>query len=438
MGRRFHGSTWLTPWEQREAIQLLLRYGLIKFSNKRDLPLKSGGKTDIYINLRDARNFPAAIEYIADLYANALRRLRLARFVEVPDAVSCFAGPIAIKTGLPYLTIREKAKEGRVAKADMIGSPNFGEYVGIFDDVITDGESKVAPYLKCKKAGLDPDLIVLVDRQQGWRKKFEERGINMDVWPGMTLHDVRRFLIENGIMDRCDKALEDENPLIVAYDAKDWDAILPMLDQLRTTGCISKVNDMMFNYGIKNLIPDLQVYGRVMVDLKGHDIPNTIANIMKHVVPHRPWAVTVHASGGEKMVNAAVRALEGTGTKVLAVTVLTSIDEKTGEEIYSRLPFEQVKVAAEIAHRAGAHGFVSSADTKEVSYLKEKYPDEIRVTPGVRSPGADAGDQKRVTTPKEAMENGSDYLVMGRQILGASDPVAEVKRLLNEELKRAA
>lgn len=433
MGRNFHGTTWLTPWEQREVIAMLLHYGLIKFSNKRDLPLKSGGKTDIYINLRDVRNIPESIEYVSDLYANPLRRLKPARFIEVPDAVSCIAGPLSIKTGIPIFTIREKAKEGRVAKADMIGNPRFGEYVCELDDVITDGGSKVAPYFKAKKAGLDQDLIVLVNRQQGWQKKFKELGIDMDVWAGMTLHDVRRFLIETGVMERCDKEIEEKNPLIIAYDAKDWNTILPMLDQLRTTGCISKVNDLVFNEGIKNLVPNLQVYGRVMVDLKEHDIPNTVANITKHLLPNPPWAVTVHASGGEEMIRSAVKTLEGTPTKVLAVTVLTSIDEKTGEEIYSRLPFEQVKVSAEIAHRAGAHGFVSSP--KEVSYLKGKYPQSTCVTPGVRSEGADKGDQKRVDTPKAAMDNGSDFLVTGRQVLGAPDPVAEVMRLLKEELQ---
>jgi orotidine-5'-phosphate decarboxylase len=275
-------------------------------------------------------------------------------------------------------------------------------------------------------------LIVLVDRQQGWKKKFQELGVNLDVWAGMTLHDVRRFLITKGLMARCDKEREEKNPLILALDGKDWEDILPLLDQLRTSGCIFKVNDLLFAKGLDNIIPDLSVYGRVMADIKGHDIPNTLANISKRMLANPPWAVTVHASGGEEMMKAVVETFKGTPTKVLAVTVLTSIDEKIGDEIYHRLPLEQVKVLAAIAARAGVHGFVCSP--QEVWALKALYHNMIAVTPGVRSEGKDAGDQKRISTPKGAMDNGADYIVGGRQFLGAPDPVAEVSRMLKEEL----
>jgi orotate phosphoribosyltransferase len=128
---------WLDPDEQKEVVSSLLEADLIKFSNARDLPLKSGGKTDIYINLRDARNRPYMIRYLAELYANPLRRLKAGRFIEVPDSVSCFAGPLSIETGIPYVTIREAPKEGRVAKAKSIGASRFGEAACIIDDVIT-------------------------------------------------------------------------------------------------------------------------------------------------------------------------------------------------------------------------------------------------------------------------------------------------------------
>jgi|GEM_PF-31739 len=427
------GMPWLTKWERIAVIQALLRFGLIKFDNARKLPLKSGGTTDIYVNLRNARNNPQAIEFLAEVYANALRRLGIDLFGEVPDSVSCFAGPIAIKLNKPYLTLREKAKEGRVAKADVIGEARPGQSVCIIDDVITDGASKLAPYLKCVAMGLIvlPN-IVLVDRQQGWKKKFHELGIHAGIWPGMTLHDIRKYLITSGLMERCNPEVEKKNPIIVALDGKSWEEILPLIDQLRTSGCILKVNDLLFNQGISNLIADLQVYGRVMADLKCHDIKTTVENIIKHLLPNPPWAVTVHASGGEDMIRAAVKALEGTQTKVLAVTVLTSLDEKTCEEIYTRLPLAQVLQLAEIANRAGAHGFVCSPH--EVAELKKLYPDKELVTPGVRSPGAEQNDQQRVDTPFNAIAHGSTKLVMGRQILGSNDPVAEVKRLLKEEL----
>lgn len=427
------GMPWLTEWEQTSVIEKLLHYGLVKFDNARNLPLKSGGKTDIYINLRNARNQPGAIEFLSEVYANALRRLGVDRFAEVPDSVSCFAGAISVKLGKPYLTLREKAKEGRVAKADVIGDSNPGETVCTIDDVVTDGASKLAPYSKCVSLGLIVlPHIVLVDRQQGWKKRFQELGIKVGIWPGMTLHDIRKYLIANGFMERCDPEVERKNPLIVALDGKSWEEILPYIDQLRTSGCILKVNDLLVNEGIRNLIPDLQVYGRVMADLKCHDIKNTVENITRHLLPNPPWAVTVHASGGEEMIRVAVELLRGTPTKVLAVTVLTSLKEGTCEEIYVRRPMEEVLKLAEIANRAGAHGFVCSVE--EVSELKRLYPGKEQVTPGIRSPGVDKNDQSRVDTPANAMANGATKLVMGRQILGASDPVAEVKRLSKEEL----
>ena len=428
-------SPWLFPEEHAEVVQNLFDFGLLKFSNDRNLPLKSGGKTDVYINLRDARNDPKEIKFITELLARPLNHLHPKRFVEIPDSVSCFAGPLSIKTGIPYLTIRGEAKEGRVASnANVIGSPKQGEKICIIDDVITDGASKIVPYGQCQLLGLhNQSLIVLVDRQQGWEKIFSDFGMDMNVWAGMTLHDVRRQLIELGIMQRCNPVTEEKNPLIVALDGKSWDDILPIMDQLRTTGCILKVNDLLFNKGIEELIPDLSVYGRVMADLKGHDIPNTVANTCKHLRDCPPWAVTVHASGGEEMVKAAVETLKGTNTKVLPVTVLTSIDKTTCEEVYTRRPMEEVLTLAAIGNRAGAHGFVCSPE--EVGELSKLYPGKEFVTPGIRSGDNEKQDQNRTGTPKGAKESGATKLVMGRQILSAKDPVAEVMRILTEELE---
>lgn len=428
---------WLDPSEQQDLVARLLEHQLIKFSNGRDLPLKSGGKTDVYMNLRDARNSPDAIRTIARAFENPIRRLNPDRFIEVPDAVSCFAGPLSLAMDMPYITIREKPKEGRVAKATSIGSAPFGSTAVIFDDVVTDGESKIVPFFEARAMGLQvQNLVVLVDRQQGWKKKFAERGVNLNVWPGMTLHDVRKLLVSDfGIMQRCNPETEEKNCIIVALDGKSWEETLAIIDALRPSGSILKVNDLLFDQGIANLIPDLHVYGRVMADLKCHDIPNTVKNTCERLRKSPPWAVTVHASGGGEMVKAAVEALAGTSTKVLAITVLTSINPETSEEIYQRRPLEQVKVLAKIAADNGAHGFVCSPE--EAKELKALYPDKTIVTPGIRSEATPKDDQARIATPRGAKDNGSDYLVMGRQILGAKDPVAEVKRVMTEELAAA-
>lgn len=279
------------PWIPREfqgkVVRRLLDLGLIKFDNNRSLTLKSGLKTDIYINLRDARDNPEAIRFLSQLFAEPLRRLGVQRFVEVPDSVSCFAGPLAVRTDIPYLTIRESTKEGRVSNAKVIGHAHDGEAVCIIDDVITDGASKIVPYKQCLELGLNVSaLVVLIDRQQNWQNNFIQAGMgSLPVWAGMTLHDVRRELIVMGEMKRCDPMVELNNPIIVALDGKSWQAILPFIDQLRATGCVLKVNDFLFAKGIDHLLPELSVYGRVMVDLKCHDIPNTIENTCQCLAP---------------------------------------------------------------------------------------------------------------------------------------------------------
>ncbi|MBI3631120.1 MAG: orotidine-5'-phosphate decarboxylase [Candidatus Sungbacteria bacterium] len=430
-------SSWLDQSEQRDIIQRLLEYELIKFSNERNLPLASGGSTDVYINLRDARNHPQAITMLARAFENPLRRLNPDRFIEIPDAVSCFAGPLSVATQISYITIRQRPKEGRVARATSIGSAPFGSRAAILDDVITDGASKIMPFREARTMGLDVrHLVVLVDRQQGWKEKFAERRIDLAVWPGMTLHDMRRILIsECGLMRRCDPQTEADNCIIVALDGKNWEETLAIIDPLRPSGCILKVNDLLFDRGIAHTIPDLCVYGRVMADLKCHDIPNTVHHTCLRLRQNPPWAVTVHASGGGEMIRAAISALEGTTTKVLAVTLLTSIDPATSEEIYHRRPLEQVRILAKIASDASAHGFVCSPE--EARDLKHAYPDKMIVTPGIRSEKMPRDDQARIATPRGAKDNGADYLVMGRQILGAQDPVDEVRRVITEEIMAA-
>ena len=419
---------WLTHGEQDEVIDVLWRNGLLKCDNAHKLPLKSGGTTDIYVNLRQMRGNPTIMGYLARLFAQPLHRLRLDRFAEVPEAMSPLAGIISEKTRLPMLTIREEAKQGRVSGGRIIGELKPGDRVAIIDDVITDGASKIAALVALREAQTEiAAIVVLVDRQQGWSQKTEQGFIQ--VWPAMLLHDIRKYLVEHRLMQRCDLQVEDSNPIIIALDGKSWEEALPLLDSLRTSGCIWKVNDMMMDRGLSWIVPNLSTYGRMMVDLKGHDIPNTIANICRRLRACPPWAVTVHASGGAEMMGAAVKALEGTNTKVLAVTVLTSLGKLGCEEIYGKSPMDQVIHLAKIADAAGADGFVCSPLEVGVLSSLPWNRKKLFVVPGIRSEGASAGDQQRVGTPKGAMQAGATHLVIGRQILESSDPVAEVLSL---------
>ncbi len=155
---------WLTSWEKAEIIKALIWHNLLKWDNVRQLPVKSGGKTDIYVNLRNARSRPEALRFLAQTFANPLIRLWPDRFVAVPDSVSCFADQLAIITDTPYIIIRERLKQ--------TGSPRqkqsailTSERVVIIDDVITDGASKIVPCRECVAMGLNVlPLIVLVDR----------------------------------------------------------------------------------------------------------------------------------------------------------------------------------------------------------------------------------------------------------------------------------
>lgn len=428
---------WLTPWEQEEVIERLILFNadLIKWDNRRNLPLKSGGKTDIYVNLRNGRNCPASLKFLAQVYRNPLIRLNVQRFVEIPDSVSCFAGPLSALTGLPYLTIRKEAKKDRVAKAKIIGETFPDDIISVVDDVITDGASKIGPLGECLKidsVNLTP-LIVLVDRQQGWKQNFQEKGITVGVWPGMTLHDIRRYLITKNLMQKCDPKLEEINPLVIALDNKTWDETLPIIDSLRTTACILKVNDLLFEKDME-LIENLKIYGRVLADLKLHDIPNTVANTCRKLKKYKPWGVTVHSSGYTGMIEAAVKELRGTNTKVLGVTVLTSLQEGC-EEVYVRQPLEQAKTLAKIAKKAGAHGLVCAAG--ELTELRKICPGMEFLIPALRSPKTKitGDDQERISTPEGASSLGANYMVLGRQVTTNKDPVAEVRRVLKDELK---
>jgi len=426
-------TTFLADQEQEHVIDVLRAHrGLLKHDPSRGLPLKSGGTTDFYINMRDCRNHPKASKEIAEIYASALMRIRprIDRFVEVPSAVSGLAGVISDITGLPYVTIRDVEKQGRVGAANMIGEMFSGEHVAIIDDVITDGASKVGAYELVRSFGATPLLVVLVDREGGWQKNFAAHAPDMDIWAGMKLHDIRKNLFTG-------PDLEHEPKVLIALDGMDRSQALELADALSGSGCGFKVNDLALAEGLR-IVEDLSVYGRVMLDPKWHDIPNTVKNYCEQVIAlpekFRPWAVTVHASGGSKMLKEA-QELQYNGIWVLAVTVLTSFNPKDKDVkiLFPRSIPEQVKELAALTERSGVTGLVCSP--QEVRAVLKKAPALKRiVAPGTRSKGVGHDDQQRVMTPAEAMDAGAYALVIGRQVIKAPDPKAEVARLLRDEL----
>jgi len=177
----------------------------------------------------------------------------------------------------------------------------------------------------------------------------------------------------------------------------------------------------------------------LFLDLKFHDIPNTVAGAMRSAMGLKPAIVDVHASGGRAMMTAAVAAAKEESDRlgqptpiILGVTLLTSMDESdlndTGVQGGAE---DQVMRLASLAHESGLDGVVCSA--AEIEPLRALLgPDFKLLTPGIRPTWAAAGDQKRVVTPADAVERGSDYLVIGRPITGADDPVAAAKRIGQE------
>ncbi len=173
----------------------------------------------------------------------------------------------------------------------------------------------------------------------------------------------------------------------------------------------------------------------IFLDLKFHDIANTVAGAVRSVLPLAPAMLTVHAAGGEAMLRAAAEAAAEAGEarpRVLAVTVLTSLDDRDLEALGQRTPTaEQVVRLAALARAAGVDGAVCSP--REAAMLRRELgPDFTLVVPGIRPAWAAAQDQKRTMAPAEAVAAGADYLVVGRPITGADDPAAAARRIAGE------
>ncbi|MFU7528219.1 orotidine-5'-phosphate decarboxylase [Qipengyuania sp. ASV99] len=165
----------------------------------------------------------------------------------------------------------------------------------------------------------------------------------------------------------------------------------------------------------------------VFLDLKFHDIPNTVASAMQAVHLYEPRIVTVHASGGRAMMEDA-KAAAAEGCKVVGVTMLTSLDEtdlaRTG---VGGTPHDHVLRLAELAHTAGLDGIVCSG--QEVKQVRRQWKDGFFVVPGLRPAGSQTGDQKRTVTPRQARDDGASVLVIGRPISRAEDPVAAARAI---------
>jgi orotidine-5'-phosphate decarboxylase len=226
--------------------------------------------------------------------------------------------------------------------------------------------------------------------------------------------------------------VDTKGPLIVALDFDTATEALDLVDLLDPDTCRVKVGKQLFTREGPTVLKALGARGfDVFLDLKFHDIPNTVANACVAAAEQGAWMVNVHASGGSRMMLAAREALAKLSNppKLIAVTVLTSMaPEDLSETGIPASPMERVLLLAELAQQAGMDGVVCSA--QEAQQLRARLgPDFDLVTPGIRLPGGNVGDQRRVLSPSDALAAGANYLVVGRPITAASDPAGALEHI---------
>ena len=227
-----------------------------------------------------------------------------------------------------------------------------------------------------------------------------------------------------------------KNPLIVALDFDDPDAALRCARSLRGLVGMFKIGLELFcRTGPEFVRKIADDCGPVFLDLKFHDIPNTVAGAVRSACISGVEMLTVHASGGRDMLRAALDAASQVSegrVRVLGVTVLTSLndDDLLTVGVHDGAAQQALRLTA-LGVGAGLHGFVCSP--AEVALLRSAVgAEKILVTPGIRPAGSEHGDQKRTTTPREALQAGADYIVVGRPITRAADPAIAARQILAE------
>jgi orotidine-5'-phosphate decarboxylase len=224
-------------------------------------------------------------------------------------------------------------------------------------------------------------------------------------------------------------------PILVALDFPDTRQAIELVNKLEPSRCRLKIGKELFTRGGPRFVEDVQQLGfEVFLDLKFHDIPNTVAAACKAAAELGVWMINVHALGGRKMLSAAREAVESFSQrpKLIAVTILTSMSDEDLHEVgLSGSSEENVSRLAGLANDCGLDGVVCSA--REAQRLKQENGEGFfLITPGIRPSWSATGDQSRIMTPQDAIRAGSDYLVIGRPITMADDPLQALKRVEEE------
>ena len=223
------------------------------------------------------------------------------------------------------------------------------------------------------------------------------------------------------------------NRIIIPLDME-YTSAVSIADKLDPNICRLKVGNQLFTSSGPKIVKTLHDKGfEIFLDLKFHDIPNTVYESVRSAANLGVWMINVRASGGSKMLDASKKALEGFDKPPLlvGVTILTSISEEILTEIGFNNLDKQVKRLTKLAQRSGLDGVVCAAS--DASKVKQTCGESfLTVTPGIRPKDADLNDQSRTSTPKEAIANGSDFLVIGRPITGSEDPTNALENIYKE------
>ncbi|TGC18482.1 MULTISPECIES: orotidine-5'-phosphate decarboxylase [unclassified Escherichia] len=231
------------------------------------------------------------------------------------------------------------------------------------------------------------------------------------------------------------------SPVVVALDYNNRDAALAFVEKIDPRDCRLKVGKEMFTLFGPQFVRELQERGfDIFLDLKFHDIPNTAAHAVAAAADLGVWMVNVHASGGARMMTAAREALVPFGKDaplLIAVTVLTSMESSDLADLGVTLsPADYAERLAALTQKCGLDGVVCSA--QEAVRFKQAFGQDFKlVTPGIRPQGSDAGDQRRIMTPEQALAAGVDYMVIGRPVTQSADP-AQTLKAINASLQRSA
>ncbi|MBS66110.1 MAG: orotidine-5'-phosphate decarboxylase [Gammaproteobacteria bacterium] len=223
------------------------------------------------------------------------------------------------------------------------------------------------------------------------------------------------------------------NRIIIPLDME-YTSAVSIADKLDPNICRLKVGNQLFTSSGPKIVKTLHDKGfEIFLDLKFHDIPNTVYESVRSAANLGVWMINVHASGGSKMLDASKKALEGFDKPplLIGVTILTSISEEILTEIGFNNLDKQVMRLTKLAQRSGLDGVVCAAS--DASKVKQTCGESfLTVTPGIRPRDADLNDQSRTSTPKEAIANGSDFLVIGRPITGSEDPTNALDNIYKE------